>query len=410
VDTLTTDKKVVEPKHDFTAKLRQPLVLPRVKDYVKWQKAVRQGIKIEAPNLTPISINLDLTTACNFRCGHCIDINVINSNSKFDHKELLLSLENIVKGGLRSVSLIGGGEPTLYPQFEEIVKFLKNRDIQVAIVSNGSRGKIIYDAVRCLKAEDKDWARLSIDAGTNGTWQKIHKPVPKITLEEVCSWVLKIRSRNPQLPIGFSFVITWEKAKDVKGYNIVPNMDEIVIATKLARKYNFSYISFKPSLTRLGDDGVEAIDPTITTGSAITRIREAINEAKKYENKNFKVIESTNLKVLEENTWRNLTHQPRTCHMAAFRQVLSPIGLFHCPGFRGIKKSYISNKDAYCDENINQTQKAVANILTNFDASKECSDCTCLLNQTNWWIEKAITGEINIDEVRSSDERHDYFF
>ena len=72
----------VDKKHDFTAKLRQPLVLPRVKDYVKWQKAIRQGIKVETPNLTPISINLDLTTACTYRCPHCIDLDIIQKKSK----------------------------------------------------------------------------------------------------------------------------------------------------------------------------------------------------------------------------------------------------------------------------------------------------------------------------------------
>jgi len=399
----------VDKKHDFTAKLRQPLVLPKVKEYVQWQKAVRQGLKVETPNLTPISINLDLTTACNFRCGHCIDIDVINSNGKFDHNKLLLSLENMIKGGLRSVSLIGGGEPTLYSQFEEIVEFLKGNGVQVAIISNGSRGKIIYDAAKWLHTEDNDWVRLSIDAGTNDTWQKIHKPMLKITLEEVCNWVLKMRNRNSQLPIGFSFVITWEKAKSVKGSNIIPNMDEIVIATKLAREYNFSYISIKPVLTRFNANNVEAVDPTAADISVISRIHEAINEAKTYENKDFKVIESINLKVLEEpDVWRDFTHQPRTCHMAIFRQVLSPIGIFHCPGFRGIKKSYIGDKDTYC--NIDYAQKAVTNILTGFDASKECADCTCLFHQTNWWIEKAITGELDIDAVEVAEERHDYFF
>ena len=405
-----TVKVEVDKKHDFTAKLRQPLMLSRVKEYVKWQKAVRQGIQIEAPNLVPISINLDLTTACNFRCGHCIDIDVINSNGKFGHKELLSSLENMIKGGLRSVSLIGGGEPTLYSQFIEIVRFLKKRGVQLAIVSNGSRGEVLFGAAAYLKSEHKDWLRLSIDAGTNDTWQTIHRPAIKTTLEEVCGWVPKIHNINPNLLIGFSFLITWNKAKNEKGVSIVQNLGEIVKATELARRYGFNYISFKPVLTRLAADKVEAIDLGADT-SIIIRICEAIDEAKKlYEDENFKIVESINLKVLENGNWLDFTHQPRTCHMTVFRQVLSPIGLFHCPGFRGIKKSYISDKNAYCNGNISQTQKAVANILYNFDASKECADCTCLFNQTNWWIEKLITGEVNIDDVESSDERHDYFF
>lgn len=401
----------VDQKHDFTAKLRQPSVLSRLKEYVEWQKAVRRGIKVEMPNLTPISINLDITTACNFRCDHCIDINVINSRVQHDHENLLSSLDNMIKRELRSVILIGGGEPTLYPRFVEIVKFLKERGVQIAISSNGARGEVLYNAAEWLKAGDKDWLRLSIDAGTNCTWQKTHKPKPKITLEEMCAWVPKIRSRNPRLPIGFSFVIVWKNAENEKGGKIVPNIDEIETATKLAREYGFSYISFKPFLTRLSPDSVESVDPFGTKKSTIARIRKAIDKARiLYETENFKIIESVNLKVLESGSWRDFTHQPRICHMIVFRQVLSPIGLFHCPGFRGIKKSYINDKNAYCSENINQTQKAVANILYEFDASKECADCTCLFNQTNWWIEKLITGELDIAGVKPTEEQNDYYF
>lgn len=396
--------------HDFTAKLRQPYALSRLKKYVEWQKAIRLGLEVETPNLIPLSINLDLTTACNFHCDHCIDLGVINSKDKFDHGKLLASLDNMIEHGLRSVTLIGGGEPTLYPRFIEIVKFLKKRDIQVAIVSNGSRGEKLFGAAKYLKSEHKDWLRLSIDAGTDNTWKRIHEPLPNITLAEVCSWAPKIHAINPQLQIGFSFLITWDNAKNEKGISIIKNFDEIADAVKLAHEYGFNYISLKPILTRLRADSVEAIDP-IADSSIIARIRETINEAKDlYENEYFKIIESTNLKVLEDGSWHEFTNQPKICHMAVFRQVLSPIGLFHCPGFRGIKKSYISDKNAYCDKNMKHTQKAVVNILAKFDAGKECADCTCLLNQPNWWIEMLINDEIDMSEIKPTEERLDYFF
>lgn len=399
----------IDKKHDFTAKLRQPDVLSRLKKYVEWQRAIRQGIKIETPNLAPISINLDLTTACNFRCEHCIDIDVINAKSGFDHEELLSSLNNMIERGLRSVILIGGGEPTLYQRFFEIVEYLKKHGIQVAISSNGSRGETLYNAARLLRPEMKDWFRLSLDAGTNDTWQIMHKPVLKTTLEEICGWVPKIRNVNPNLSIGFSFVITWDEAKNERGINVVKNINEVVAATKLAREYGFSYISFKPFLARFSSDGVEAVDQA-TINRTISLLSKAVDEAKTYETKDFKIIESTNLKVLRQGNWQDFMHQPKTCHMTMFRQVLSPIGLFHCPGFRGIEKSHISDKNAYRNGSIENTPKAVANILARFDAGKECADCVCLFNQANWLIENAINGEIDIEKIEPSEERHDYFF
>ena len=69
----------LSPIHDFSAKLRQPSIINSLKDYVTWQiqwrDAYAQGKSIEeilehAPNHAPLSINLDVTTACNYRCDH----------------------------------------------------------------------------------------------------------------------------------------------------------------------------------------------------------------------------------------------------------------------------------------------------------------------------------------------------
>ena len=56
--------------HDFTAKLRQPAVLPGVLDYVRWRRSVEAARKAgrpapDAPPIAPLSINHDHTTASN---------------------------------------------------------------------------------------------------------------------------------------------------------------------------------------------------------------------------------------------------------------------------------------------------------------------------------------------------------
>ncbi len=140
-----------EQIHDFTAKLRQPAVLPLVVDYLKWQRALRmareQGREDpETPSLSPISINLDVTTACNYKCDHCIDWDILNSPIKHADNELRNSLRVMAKGGLKSVILIGGGEPTLYPGFPDFVRFMKEElSLQVSVVTNGSRNNKILE-------------------------------------------------------------------------------------------------------------------------------------------------------------------------------------------------------------------------------------------------------------------------
>src|SRR5437762_1769195 len=136
----------VEPVHDFARKLRQPGLFPQVTAYLAWAResraAKRRGeAPPPPPDQAPLSINLDLTTACNYACEHCIDWDMLNTGVSHDEATLRRSVETMAARGLRSVILIGGGEPTVHPGFVSFVRFLKGLGLQTAVVSNGSRNE-----------------------------------------------------------------------------------------------------------------------------------------------------------------------------------------------------------------------------------------------------------------------------
>lgn len=405
------DTVSVAPTHDFTAKLRQPSLMPRVHDYIEWQRARRAALAggesgAAMPDWAPLSINLDLTTACNYRCDHCIDWDILNSPIKYDFARLKDSMTEMAARGLRSVILIGGGEPTVYPGFEDMVRHLKDLKLQVAVVTNGSRMGRILNVAECF--EEGDWIRLSLDSGSNETFERMHKPKRAITLDEICEGVRPIREKNPKPLLGFSYIIVWEGAEREEGVKVVENIDEIVQATKRARDYGFNYISLKPFLTRKAD-GAEVMDPAAMANleRTIARVRAAVDEAKTYESDDFKVVESINLRVLEQGNWEDFTKQPRMCHMQMLRQVLTPLGLFNCPAHRGVDKAKLGPKHAWSDvEAIQDATQETQNILERFDASHECREVTCLYHQVNWWIENAIE---NGDELEAGVERFDAF-
>ena len=310
--------------HDFNSKLTQASLLPRVVDYVKWRQAVlaaeRDGTAAPTPpGWAPVSINLDLTTACNYRCDHCIDWDILNTGVKHDEQVLHDSLREMAQRGMRSVILIGGGEPTVYPRFVDNVRYLKQElGQQVAVVTNGGRGDRLLEAAQYFTAGD--WIRLSLDSGCDDTFQKMHKPRQKVTLDEICEWAPKIKDRNPDVQLGFSFIVTWKGAQrdDTK---IVENIDELLMATERARRYQFDYISIKPFLVRAEENGSEIMDPEQAQDEldvVTAKIRRSVEEAKKLETESFKVVESTNMKLLENKSWQKYTRQPRNCHMTFF--------------------------------------------------------------------------------------------
>lgn len=400
--------------HDFTAKLRQPSVSSHVERYVRWRKQLRRARAAglpepEPPDLAPISINLDLTTACNYRCDHCIDWDILNTKNRHDEETLRSSICTMVERGLRSVILIGGGEPTIYPGFSDFTRFLKDLDLDVAVVSNGSRGDKLLEIADVLA--ERDWVRLSLDAGSDELFRAMHKPVKKsLTLDEICAWVPRIKQRNPRFRIGFSYIIVWKGASrdDVALHQ---NVHEIVMATERAKRSGFDYIALKPVLER-GADGAEVMDPAAAEEQerALARIRAEVDRAQALASDDFDVYVSTNLQLLEEDRWREYTNQPRTCHMQALRQVLTPLGLYNCPAHRGVAKARIADQNAFADPAMaRSTGLELKSLMDRFDASRECREVTCLYNHVNWWLEKAIEDPRDDPGIELGDERLDFF-
>lgn len=393
--------------HDFSSKLRQPQVLAQLRAYVEWQKERRDARAAGAdltddqvPAYAPVSINLDITTACNFACDHCVDMDILNTGIKYDHQRLLDSLKLMAENGLKSVIVIGGGEPTVYPKFAETIRFMKSLGLQVSIVSNGSGNHRILDCADAMDAND--WVRLSLDSATDPTFQAMHKPKKTITLDKICEGVPPIRERNGDLVVGFSFIVTWRGAF-MNNANIVENMHEIYDAAVRARKYRFSYIAFKPFLTRALQNNAEIVGIKHAEeefGKVIGRINAEVERARELETEDFKVYQATNLKALVAGKSEKLGDQPHECHMQFFRQVLSPLGMYHCPVYRNQPQGKVGGNEAYATEkSFDATRRNTSERISNFDAAHECREVTCLYNQTNWWIEDLIAHPQKLDAL-----------
>ena len=334
----------------------------------------------------------------------------MNTRHKYKEAELRDSMRLMTKRGMRSVILIGGGEPTLYPRFGEFVGFLKELDLQVSIVSNGSRCDRLAEAVAHM--DERDWIRLSLDSGSNELFVKMHNPVnKKLNLDDICEGVADVKRANPGVPVGFSYIIVWSGASR-DNEEICENIHEIVQATERAKRYGFDYISLKPILEREAD-GAEVMDPAKARSKIaliVKRIRGEVDRAKQLADDTFSVYESINLRVLEQGNWKEFTRQPRTCHMQALRQVLTPTGLYNCPAHRGVAKAKLAGPTAYrSEQDAVATGAGLAKVLDDFDASHECRNVTCIYNGVNWWLEKLVEDPREDVRVGLGQELADFF-
>ncbi|MGD2272698.1 MAG: radical SAM protein [Desulfobacterales bacterium] len=397
-------------EHDFSAKLRQASVIDRLKVYIQWRRDQGKTNKENPlPKFGPLSINLDLTSACNFACPHCVDSGIINTGEHLDLDTVKASLDTLQSQGLLSVILLGGGEPTLHKNFEEIVRYIKGKDLQLGIVTNGTR------LGRVEKVSDvlthKDWLRISIDAACQETFFQSHRPKSGVNLYDILSGAREIKSINPQLSLGYSFVIVWEGIAAGE-HQLYPNISEIPQAVQLAREFGFDYISFKPCLLRLEVNQKESLfDPP-----DIEREKKVINDikldlakAKEVAQGQIKILESINLRALLEGKVHELKKQPEICHMQFFRTVLSPAGLFHCPAFRGNEKAKISDQRGYlAGAPLQSTLQNLTRSITGFDAAKECCVIACFYHHVNWWIEDFIHSDREVEALETISDQ-DFF-
>tara|TARA_Y100000310_G_C20612538_1_gene778795 strand:- start:209 stop:1603 length:1395 start_codon:yes stop_codon:yes gene_type:complete len=388
-------KKIKEPTkiHDFAMKLKDPEVIGYFKKYLKSQKENTLGDE----NTSPISINLDLTTGCNYRCPHCVDFEMIQKCKVLPYDEIISIIDNLVDAGLKSVILLGGGEPTLHPRFGEIVQYLKKKKLQIGLVSNGSRMEKIIEVADLF--EKPDWVRFSIDSSSDELYRLKHgieedSSLPSLT--EILEKARELKKANNNLNMGYSFVISWRDSDSPlgNGKRILGNIHEISSAALNAKNYGFDYISLKPCLDKTSENPIETLfndEQNKTINSAIAPINEQITNAEKLVGEDLKIILSTNLKGLLSGTLEKLRNQPKTCHMGYFRQVVSPIGIYHCPAFRGDSRAKIGDVSLYSDKSlfVNAGKKIFEN-LSKFNAKCICKDIACFYNGINNEIEDLI--------------------
>jgi len=114
---------------------------------------------------SPICLTWELTYACNLACVHCL-----SSSGRRDPRELTTSECKTVIDTLQRMQVfyvnIGGGEPTVRPDFWELLDYSTAHQVGVKFSTNGI--KLDAAAARRLAASDYVDVQISLDGATAG--------------------------------------------------------------------------------------------------------------------------------------------------------------------------------------------------------------------------------------------------
>ncbi|NYE18147.1 mycofactocin radical SAM maturase [Microbacterium immunditiarum] len=112
---------------------------------------------------SPICLTWELTYACNLSCVHCL-----SSSGRRDPRELTTEECKAVIDELERMQVfyvnIGGGEPTVRPDFWELVEYATSHHVGVKFSTNGV--KITPDVATMLAANDYVDVQISLDGAT----------------------------------------------------------------------------------------------------------------------------------------------------------------------------------------------------------------------------------------------------
>ena len=121
----------------------------------------------------PICLTWELTYACNLSCVHCL-----SSSGRRDPRELTTAECMAVIDELQRMQVfyvnIGGGEPTVRPDFWALVDYATDHDVGVKFSTNGV--KITPEIARRLAGRDYVDLQISLDGATREVNDAVRGP------------------------------------------------------------------------------------------------------------------------------------------------------------------------------------------------------------------------------------------
>lgn len=87
-------------------------------------------------NLKVFEVSYEITNKCNLNCLHCLNNSSYEDNSFLSVDQICDLVNDLKKIKVTSIYLTGG-EPTMHPDFDKVVLYIKSKNIKIVIATNG---------------------------------------------------------------------------------------------------------------------------------------------------------------------------------------------------------------------------------------------------------------------------------
>jgi len=169
----------------------------------------------------PVHLQLIITNRCNHNCEFCAyRMEGYTSAQTFDERSELSTADavDIMRSasefGVRAVQFTGGGEPTVHRGLPALLAAAQSLGLKAALVTNGQllRDELQTAVLGCA------WIRVSLDAGSDQTYQKIRRVRPGV-FDQVLTHVRELTARRrltgAHVYVGLSFLVTEQSWQEI---------------------------------------------------------------------------------------------------------------------------------------------------------------------------------------------------
>lgn len=197
----------------------------------------------------PVSLSVGFTDYCNHNCLWCYTAYSTHSHSvkrggppsgrirddrQIDPAVLLRFLDQGRERGLRSVTVVGSGEPMLHPQSADMLSAIASMGLDFGVFTNGQRMSDQHVEVLAARAT---FVRFSIDAAEPEVYKRLHGI--HADFEQTVENMRRLLRHRAQLgrvfpTVGAQFVMSQL------------NADHVVPFTRQMRDLGVDYVAFKP--------------------------------------------------------------------------------------------------------------------------------------------------------------------
>lgn len=187
---------------------------------------------LDGKDKTLVTVEIDMTNACNSNCPGCVGGRINNQSISF--KDAQKYIDQLKKIEARALIFTGGGEPTMNPDTNKVAKYAKKRGLDVGFITNGiSLTDETIDAIlrNCV------WCRVSLDAGSPGTYKLVHGLDERIfrqVIENIKRLVKRKKELKSSCTVGLGYLT---------GKKTIKGMEDFA---RLAGSLGVDYAQYRP--------------------------------------------------------------------------------------------------------------------------------------------------------------------